>query len=144
MCSELSLAVDAAKKLHLESIAVRVVSVPSWELFEEQSIEYKEAVLPKSVTARIAIEAASSFGWERYTGPQGTTITIDHFGASAPAKVLFCRASALQGLGRTNDALDCLERITSHGRWYFEWAKNDSDFAPLRGHPRFEALINKG
>lgn len=87
--SELSLAVEAAKKLHLEGIAVRVVSIPSWELFEEQSAEYKEAVLPKSVTARIAIEAASPFGWERYTGPQGTTVTIDHFGASAPAKVLF-------------------------------------------------------
>jgi transketolase len=87
--SELSLAVDAAKKLHLEGIAVRVVSIPSWELFEEQSAEYKEAVLPRSVTARIAIEAASPFGWERYIGSLGTTITIDHFGASAPAKVLF-------------------------------------------------------
>ena len=87
--SELSLALDAARKLHLEGVAVRVVSIPSWELFEEQSAEYKEAVLPKSVTARIAIEAASPFGWERYIGLQGTTITIDHFGASAPAKVLF-------------------------------------------------------
>jgi transketolase len=87
--SELSLAVDAAKRLHLEGIAIRVVSIPSWELFEEQSAAYKESVLPKNVTARVAIEAGSPFGWERYIGTQGTTITLDRFGASAPAKVLF-------------------------------------------------------
>ena len=72
-----------------EGIAVRVVSVPSWELFEAQSAEYKEAVLPKSVRARIAIEAGTSMGWERYIGLDGDTITLDHFGASAPAKILF-------------------------------------------------------
>ena len=87
--SELSLAVDAAAKLRAEGIQVRVVSMPSWELFEEQSPAYKEAVLPKSVTARLAIEAASPMGWEHYTGPNGDTITLNHFGASAPAKVLF-------------------------------------------------------
>ena len=87
--SELSLAVDAAEKLRQEHISVRVVSMPSWELFEEQSAEYQETVLPKSVGARIAIEAASPMGWSRYTGSSGDTITLDHFGASAPAKVLF-------------------------------------------------------
>lgn len=87
--SEVSLALDAAKKLRQEGIAVRVVSMPSWELFEEQSEEYKEAVLPKNVTARLAIEAASPMGWERYVGTEGATITLDHYGASAPAKVLF-------------------------------------------------------
>src|SRR5579875_1811324 len=87
--SELSLAVDAAKKLQQDGVAVRVVSIPSWELFEEQDETYKEAVLPKSVKARLAIEAASPLGWERYVGPQGATITLDHFGASAPAKVIF-------------------------------------------------------
>jgi transketolase len=87
--SEVSLALDAAKKLHQDGIAVRVVSMPSWELFEEQSEEYKEAVLPKNVTARLAIEAASPMGWERYVGSEGTTITLNHFGASAPAKILF-------------------------------------------------------
>ena len=56
---------------------------------------------------------------------------------------LYNVACSYSVLGRSNDALDCLEKITSHGRWYFEWAKNDSDFAPLRGHPRFEALMNK-
>jgi transketolase len=87
--SELSLAVDAAKQLHQEGIAVRVISMPSWELFEEQSTEYKESVLPTSVTARLAIEAGSSLGWARYVGLQGGTVTLDHFGASAPAKTLF-------------------------------------------------------
>jgi transketolase len=87
--SELSLAVDAAQQLRQEGIAVRVVSMPSWELFEAQSAEYKEEVLPSAVTARIAIEAGTSFGWGRYIGLQGTSITLDHFGASAPAKTLF-------------------------------------------------------
>jgi transketolase len=87
--SEVSLALDAANKLHQEGVAVRVVSMPSWELFEEQGEEYKEAVLPKSVTARVAIEAASPMGWERYVGFQGTTVTLNHFGASAPAKTVF-------------------------------------------------------
>ncbi|HLG63357.1 MAG TPA: transketolase [Ktedonosporobacter sp.] len=87
--SELALAVDAAQKLHQDNVSVRVVSMPSWELFEEQSAEYKEAVLPESIKTRIAIEAASPMGWSRYIGPNGESITLDHFGASAPAKVLF-------------------------------------------------------
>lgn len=87
--SELSLAVDAAQKLRQDGVSIRVVSMPSWELFEEQSAEYKEAVLPRNVQARIAIEAASPMGWERYTGANGTTITLNHFGASAPGKTLF-------------------------------------------------------
>ncbi len=87
--SEVALAVDAANQLHQEGLNVRVVSVPSWELFEEQSAEYKESVLPKNVTARIAIEAALPMGWERYVGTQGEIIGMNHFGASAPAKTLF-------------------------------------------------------
>lgn len=87
--SELSLAVDAASRLRQEGVAVRVVSMPSWELFEEQSAEYKEAVLPESVSARIAIEAASPMGWSRYVGLKGDTVTLNHFGASAPAKTVF-------------------------------------------------------
>lgn len=87
--SELSLAYDAAQKLRQDGVAVRVVSMPSWELFEEQSVEYKESVLPRQVTTRIAIEAASPMGWSRYTGLDGDTVTLDHFGASAPAKTLF-------------------------------------------------------
>lgn len=82
--SEVNLAVEAQAKLAEEGIDVSVVSMPSFDLFEKQSSEYKESVLPKAVTKRVAIEAAASFGWERYVGTEGKTITIDHFGASAP------------------------------------------------------------
>lgn len=82
--SEVNLAVEAQAKLAEEGIDVSVVSMPSFDLFEKQSAEYKESVLPKAVTKRVTIEAAASFGWERYVGTEGKTITIDHFGASAP------------------------------------------------------------
>ena len=82
--SEVNLAVEAQAKLAEEGIDVSVVSMPSFDLFEKQSAEYKESVLPKAVTKRVAIEAAASFGWGRYVGTEGKTITIDHFGASAP------------------------------------------------------------
>ncbi len=82
--SEVNLAVEAQAKLAEEGIDVSVVSMPSFDLFEKQSAEYKESVLPKAMTKRVAIEAAASFGWERYVGTEGKTITIDHFGASAP------------------------------------------------------------
>lgn len=82
--SEVNLAVEAQAKLAEEGIDVSVVSMSSFDLFEKQSAEYKESVLPKAVTKRVAIEAAASFGWERYVGTEGKTITIDHFGASAP------------------------------------------------------------
>ncbi|MFP3776458.1 transketolase C-terminal domain-containing protein, partial [Enterococcus mundtii] len=78
------LAVKAQKVLAEQGKDVSVVSMPSFDLFEQQSAEYQESVLPKSVTKRVAIEAAASFGWERYVGIEGQTITIDHFGASAP------------------------------------------------------------
>ncbi|MCI0650439.1 MAG: transketolase [Planctomycetes bacterium] len=82
--SELSLAVDAYEKLKSEGIAARVVSMPSWELFEKQSEEYRATVLPPGVTARVAVEQASTFGWERYVGLAGKTIGMKTFGASAP------------------------------------------------------------
>jgi transketolase len=63
--------------------------MPSWELFAEQSPEYRERVLPAAVTARVAIEAASSFGWHRWIGDRGVAICLDHFGASAPADRLY-------------------------------------------------------
>jgi len=68
---------------------VRVVSMPSWELFEEQPEEYRRQVLPPEIKARIAIEAGITEGWHRYVGIEGDVIGLDHFGASAPAKVLF-------------------------------------------------------
>lgn len=87
--SEVSLCVEAAKQLRAEGKKVRIVSMPCWELFNEQSAEYKESVLPKAVTARLAVEAGSSFGWHRYTGDAGATISTDTFGASAPGNVMF-------------------------------------------------------
>jgi transketolase len=84
--SEVSLILDAAQKLAEEGKGVRVVSFPSWELFEKQDEAYRESVLPKSIQKRLAVEAGTSLGWERYAK---STISIDRFGASAPAKVIF-------------------------------------------------------
>ncbi|KXZ42742.1 hypothetical protein GPECTOR_121g443 [Gonium pectorale] len=87
--SELELAAAAAATLEKEGKKVRVVSFPCWELFEEQSAEYKESVLPSSVTARVSVEAATSFGWAKYIGLKGKHVGIDDFGASAPANILY-------------------------------------------------------
>ena len=86
--SELSLAVDAHEKLVAEGIASRVVSMPSWELFDHQPREYRESVLPPSVRARVAVEQASTLGWERYVGDDGRVVGMKTFGASAPLKEL--------------------------------------------------------
>ena len=87
--SELHLAVDAQKVLKNKGVEVRVVSLPSWELFSMQSEEYQRLVLPDTVTNRVAIEAGSTFGWERYVGQQGLIIGIDTFGESAPHQELY-------------------------------------------------------
>ena len=87
--SEVELIYNAHSILKEKGIDARVVSMPSFEIFEEQSDEYKEKVLPKAVRARLAVEAASSFGWHKYVGLDGDTITLDHFGASAPGEILF-------------------------------------------------------
>ena len=87
--SEVSLAIDAQAELAKENIFVRVVSMPCVDLFEQQSDEYKESVLPKNIRARVAIEAASDFGWQKYVGLDGATVTMKGFGASAPAGTLF-------------------------------------------------------
>ena len=86
--SEVCLCTEAYEKLKLEGIASRVVSMPCWELFEQQSEEYRESVLPSAVTARLSVEQASTFGWRRYTGLQGANIGMHTFGASAPLKEL--------------------------------------------------------
>lgn len=85
--SEVGLALEAAKTLGAD-LNVRVVSMPSWELFEQQDQAYRDEVIPPACPARLAIEAAAPLGWERYTGPQGQSITMSHFGASAPYKTL--------------------------------------------------------
>ena len=84
--SEVSLVLEAAQKLADEGVGVRVVSFPSWELFEKQDEAYRESVLPKSIQKRLAVEAGATLGWERYAK---SVIGIDHYGASAPAKVIF-------------------------------------------------------
>lgn len=86
--SEVSLRVDAHGQLASEGIQARVISIPSWELFESQSLEYRNSVLPPEVVARVAVEEASTFGWERYTGPRGAIIGIHSFGLSAPIEVI--------------------------------------------------------
>ena len=86
--SEVSLAVEAHEKLVAEGIRSRVVSMPSWEIFEHQPQEYQDTVLPPQVTARVAVEQASTFGWERYIGRSGRMIGMKTFGASAPLKEL--------------------------------------------------------
>jgi len=86
--SEVSLAVDAHQKLIAEGIRSQVVSMPSWEIFDRQSKDYRESVLPARVTARISVEQASTFGWERYVGSSGRMIGMKTFGASAPLKEL--------------------------------------------------------
>ncbi|MGH9742619.1 MAG: transketolase [Candidatus Acidiferrum sp.] len=86
--SEVSLCVSAWEKLSAEGIKARVVSMPSWELFEEQDAAYKESVLPARVSARVSVEMASTFGWERYVGAKGKMIGMHTFGASAPLKAL--------------------------------------------------------
>lgn len=86
--SEVHLLLMAQERLAGEGVAARVVSMPSWELFAEQSPEYRDAVLPPSCTARLAVEAGATFGWERWVGDRGAVIGIDRFGASAPGQEL--------------------------------------------------------
>ena len=87
--SEVSLSIEAKEVLAKEGVDVRVVSMPCMDIFEKQSLEYKEKVLPKSVRARVAVEALSEFGWGKYVGLDGKTVCLDRFGASAPAGILF-------------------------------------------------------
>jgi transketolase len=91
--SEVSLALEAREKLQSEGIATRVVSMPCWELFDEQPDDYRNEVFPSSIGPRLAIEAGVRQGWDRYVGPQGDVVCLDRFGASAPGDV------ALSNLG---------------------------------------------
>ena len=86
--SEVHLALEAQEKLRAEGVKIRVVSMPSWELFEQQLEEYRQKVLPPDVTQRVSIEAGVTLGWHRYVGKEGEIIGIDHFGASAPGSVV--------------------------------------------------------
>ena len=87
--SEVHIVLEAAKLLREKDIAARVVSLPSWELFDAQPREYRDSVLPPHIRARVSMEAGATIGWERYVGLDGIAIGLDHFGASAPAGVLY-------------------------------------------------------
>jgi transketolase len=97
--SEVSVALKAYEQLAAEGIRSRVISMPSWELFEMQSADYKESVLPSTVKARVAVEAGVKLGWERYIGTEGEFVGMSSFGASAPVDVVF------KGFGITADAV---------------------------------------
>jgi transketolase len=86
--SEVGLIVTARQRLQEQRIPVRLVSMPSWELFEAQSQEYRDSVLPTSVPARLAVEAGVTQGWHRYVGDWGDVIGVDRFGASAPGPIV--------------------------------------------------------
>jgi len=89
--SEVSLCLEAHEKLKAAGIRTRVVSMPSWELFERQSREYRDSVLPPEITARVSVEQAVTLGWDRYVGPRGRMIGMHTFGASAPFKALYAK-----------------------------------------------------
>jgi transketolase len=89
--SEVHLALAAREELEADGIATRVVSMPCWELFDRQPPEYREQVLPRAVTARVAVEQASTLGWDRYVGGGGAVVGMHTFGASAPLKHLLTR-----------------------------------------------------
>jgi transketolase len=86
--SEVSLCVEAFEQLSKQGIQARVVSMPSWELFERQDQAYRDSVLPPAVKARVSVEMATTFGWSRYVGMSGSSIGMHSFGASAPLKAL--------------------------------------------------------
>jgi transketolase len=87
--SEVSIALEARKVLAADGVRARVVSMPSWDLFAAQDDAYRESVLPAAIRARVAVEAASPFGWERHVGDAGEVVGLDHFGASAPYKTIY-------------------------------------------------------
>ena len=108
--SEVQLAVAAAEALEAEGIATRVVSLPCWEAFEAQHLLYRNAVLPPSVTKRVAVEIGVSLGWDRWAGDEGAIVALDHFGTSAPAGTI------LREFGFTAEAVaDVGRRVVREG-----------------------------
>ena len=104
--TEVAIIVEAGQKLAAEGISVRLVSFPSWELFESQDDEYKDSVLPKALSIRVALEAGIGMGWERWTGQSGTVISLEHYGASAPYQEIY------QHLGFTaENVVSALKRL---------------------------------
>jgi transketolase len=108
--SEAHIALEAGRLLKDKEISARVVSLPSWELFDAQPEEYKESVLPPKLKARVSIEAAATLGWERYVGTEGVAIGIDHFGASAPGGVIY-EQFGLTAERMADEALQLLKKL---------------------------------
>jgi transketolase len=113
--SEVSLCIAAYEQLAAEGTRVRVVSMPSWEMFDQQSAEYRESVLPTHVTRRISVEMGSTMGWSRYVGPGGMSIGMKTFGASGPIK------GVLQKFGFTP------ERVVAAAKELLEGAEKGRD-----------------
>jgi transketolase len=132
--SELQLAFGAAEKLEADGVAARVVSLPCWERFELQDEAYRESVLPRSVTARVSVEAGVSLGWERWVGDQGAIVGLDHFGASAPAATIFAK------FGFTVDRVSDVARDVLAGRVRGPIPTLEPGHlpAPRGGHPTME------
>jgi transketolase len=104
--SETHIALEAGKLLAAEGVGVRVVALPSWELFDSQPTKYRETVLPPGITARVAVEAGIKLGWERYVGLEGAIVGMEGFGASAPAQVLYEKFSiTVEGVVQTAKGL---------------------------------------
>ncbi len=95
--SEVSLVMAARELLQAENISARLVSMPSWELFDAQPRDYRDTVLPPSVRARLAVEAGATQGWYRYVGDGGAVMGIDHFGASAPGPIVMRETGVQRG-----------------------------------------------
>lgn len=109
--SEVELAFSAAEILAVQGVSARIVSIPCLELFDEQSDQYKESVLPRNIKARVVVEAASGFGWHKYAGDYGELVTLDRFGVSAPAGVLY-REFGFTAENVAKAALRSIERVT--------------------------------
>lgn len=108
--SEVSLIVEAQKKLSEQNIAVRLVSMPSWELFDDQPQDYKDSIFPPDVRDRLAVEAGITMGWRKYVGDEGDIIGIDHFGASAPGPVVMREF----GFTAENVIMRAIAMVSSH------------------------------
>jgi transketolase len=108
--SELHIALEAGKILQKKGISTSVVSLPSWDLFDTQPVEYKNSILPPGVKVRISIEAAATLGWRKYVGDNGIAIGIDRFGASAPYQEIY-KNLGLTAQDMVNEAEKILKRI---------------------------------
>ncbi len=131
--SEVALCMSAREKLTTYGVKARVVSMPSWYLFEAQPAEYRESILPQAIKQRVAVEAGASYGWERWAGDEGTIIAIDHYGASAPG------AEIMKNFGFTAEhvtaaALRLLGRNEEADKEYGGEATNVAPTSPQEGH----------